>query len=58
MFPENGFGFKLELVDELTEIIPSAFVPFIGNHQRLFASVKTVFEKKKILGFYNIAKIT
>ena len=41
-FPDKCFGFRLELVDELTEIVPSAFGPFIGHHQRMFASIKIV----------------
>ena len=35
----------LELVDEFTEIVPSAYGPFIGHHQGLFANVKIVFKK-------------
>ena len=49
--PDKCFGFKLELVDEFIEINPSAFEPFVGHHQGLFASVKILF-------FYIIVKIT
>ena len=38
MFPERCLGFRLELVDEFTKIVPSAFGHFIGHHQGLFAS--------------------
>ena len=34
------------MVDEFTEIVQSAFGPFIGHHQRFFASVKSVFFQK------------
>ena len=36
-FPEKCFIFRLELVDEFTEIVPSTFEPFIGHHKVLFA---------------------
>ena len=44
-FPDMCFGFRLEFVDEFTEIVPSTFGPFIGHHQGLFASTKIVFFK-------------
>ena len=43
-FPDKRFGFRLQLVDEFTEIVSSAFGPFIGHHQELFASVKIFFK--------------
>ena len=52
-FPEKCFAFMLELVDEFTEIVSSAFGPFIGHHQGLFASVKI---KKKFLGLQKLRK--
>ena len=39
-------GFRLELADNFTEITSSAFEPFIGHHQGLFASVNVVLLKK------------
>ena len=38
-------GFRLELVDEFTKIVPTAFGPFIGPHQGLLACIKIVFER-------------
>ena len=46
-FPDKCFGFRLELVDEFTEFVSSAFRPFIGHHQRMFARVNSVFYEKK-----------
>ena len=43
MFPDKCFGFRLELVDEITEIVPSTFGAFIDHHQGLLACVKIVF---------------
>ena len=43
-FPE--IGFRLELVDEFTKVIPSSFGPFIGHHQGLLACVKSIFFKE------------
>ena len=40
MLPDKCFDFRLGLADEFTEIVPSAFGPFIGHHQELFVSVK------------------
>ena len=42
-FPDKCFGFRLELVDEFTEIVPSSFRPFIGHHQGLFHKCKERF---------------
>ena len=39
-FPDKCLGFRLELVDEFTKIVQSAFGLFIGHHQRLLACVK------------------
>ena len=38
-------SFWLELVDELTKIVPSAFGFFIGHHQGLLACIKCIFFK-------------
>ena len=38
-FPDKCLGFRLELVDEFTKIVLSAFRPFIGHHQGLFACI-------------------
>ena len=45
-FPDKCLGFRLELVDEFTKIVPGAFGTFIGHHQGLLACIKSVFEKK------------
>ena len=42
------------MVDEFIKIVPSAFGPFIGHHQRLLACVKNVFKE---FFFYNITKL-
>ena len=42
-FTDKCLGFRLELVDQFTKIVPSAFGPFIGHHQELLACVKSVF---------------
>ena len=42
MISLGSFQVRLELVDEFTKIVLSAFEPFIGHHQGLFASVKIV----------------
>ena len=54
MFPDKCFGFRLEFVDEFTEIVPCALGPFIGHHQELFAWVKCVFLLilKKVFRFF------
>ena len=39
---DKCLGFRLELVDEFTKIVLSAFRPFIGHHQE-FACVKSIF---------------
>ena len=44
-FPDMCLGFRLELVDEFTKIVPSDFGPFLGHHQGLLACVKIVFDK-------------
>ena len=44
VFPDRYFGFRVELVDEFTEIIPGAFGPLIGHHQGLFLSVNLFFK--------------
>ena len=54
-FSDKCLGFSLELVDEFTKIVQSAFGPFIGHHQGLFAYVKSVFLRsllKSLLGFF------
>ena len=33
IFPDKCFGFRLELVDEFTEIVPRAFGHFISHFQ-------------------------
>ena len=38
----SSFGFRLELVDEFTKIVLSAFGPFIGHHQRLLTCKKLI----------------
>ena len=43
--PDKCLGFRFELVDEFTKIVPSAFGPFIGQHQRSLACVKSVFKE-------------
>ena len=43
MFPNKSFEFRLELVDEFTEIVLGAFGLFIGHHQELFASFVLFF---------------
>ena len=43
MFPGKNIGFRLELEDEFTKIIPSTFELFIGHHQVLFGCVKSIF---------------
>ena len=49
---DKCLGFRLELVDESTKIVPDTFGPFIGHHQGLLACVKSVFKEFwKILGF-------
>ena len=40
IFPNMCFGFRLDLVDQWTEFVPSSLAPFIGHHQGLFANVK------------------
>ena len=40
MFPDKCFGLRMDLLDEFTEIIPSASELFIGNHLGLFANAK------------------
>ena len=53
-FPNKCLGFRLELVDEFTKIVPSAFGPFIGYHQGSLACIKSVFKellKEFFLGF-------
>ena len=42
-FPDESLGFRLELVDEFTKIVSSAFGSFIGHHQGLLACMKCVF---------------
>ena len=42
VFPDKCLGFREELVDEFTKIVPSAFGPFIGHHQGLLSCVKNV----------------
>ena len=42
-FPDKCLGFRLELVDEFTKIVPSTFGYVICHHQGLLASVKSVF---------------
>ena len=44
-FPEKCLGFSLELMDEFTKIIPSAFGPFIGHHQGFLSCAKSVFKE-------------
>ena len=60
-FPDKCLGFRFELVNELTKIVPSTFGPFIGHHLRLLACIKInflrVFWKEFFLGFYNITKL-
>ena len=41
--PDKCFVFRLEFVDEFTEIVPCTLGPFIRHHQELFACVKRVF---------------
>ena len=43
MFLDRCLGFSLELVDEFTKIIRSAFRPYIDHHRGLFACVKSAF---------------
>ena len=45
MFPDKCLGFRLELLDEFTKIVPSAFKPFIGHYQGLLACIKSVFKE-------------
>ena len=42
---DKCLAFRLELMDELTKIVPSAFGPFMGHHQGLLACVKSVFKR-------------
>ena len=42
MFSDKCIGFRLNLVNEFTNIVPSNFEDFIGHHQVLFACFKTV----------------
>ena len=44
MFPDKSLGFRLELLGEVTKIVPSTFRPFIGHYQGLLACVKCVFK--------------
>ena len=43
MSPDKCFGFTLELIDEVTEIVPSVFRPFVGHNQGLFMCMKIFF---------------
>ena len=43
-FPDNCLHFRLELVNEFTKIVPSAFGLFIGHHH-FFSGVKSVLLK-------------
>ena len=57
MFPDKCLGFRLELVDEFTKILPSDSGHFIGHSQRLLACIKNIFKrffKDFFLVFYNI----
>ena len=45
MFTNKCLDFMLELVDEFTEIVPSAFGPFISHLQVLLAYIKNVFKE-------------
>ena len=47
-FPDNSFGFRLELADEYTEIVPSVFGRFIGYHQGIFACFKVSLTLQKL----------
>ena len=47
MFPDKCLSFRLELVDDFPEIVPSAFGPFIGHYQGLFACVRCVVSKNE-----------
>ena len=47
MFPDKCFGFKFELVDEFTEIVPNTFGYFKGHRQELFESFKIALLKKR-----------
>ena len=47
-------GFRLELVDEFTKIVLSAFGPFIGHHQELLACIKSVLKCLYVFIFLNI----
>ena len=49
-------GFRLELVDEFTNMFPSALEPFMDHHQGLFACVKISF--LKFFVFFMILKFT
>ena len=53
------FGFRLELVDGFTKIVPSTFGPFIGHHQGLLACIKCVFKEfmKEIFRFLQPYKL-
>ena len=58
MFTDKCLGFRLELVDEFTKIVQSAFGPFISHHQGLTACVKSVFKEYFLKDFfYNIIKL-
>ena len=48
MLPDKCLGFKLELVDEVTKIAPSAFVPFIGFFITLQNYVNAKLDKTNI----------
>ena len=42
-FPGKCHGFRLELVDEFTKIVPRTFRPIIGHYLGLLACIKSVF---------------
>ena len=51
--------FRVEVVDEFTKIILSAFGPFVGHHQGLLAWEKSGFKSlyQVFLWFYIIKKL-
>ena len=44
-------------MDEFTKLVPIDFAPFIGHHQGLLASVKSILRVLKVI-FYNITNYT
>ena len=55
----NDFGFRLELVDGFTKLVPIVFGHFIGHHRQLFECTKSACFLFLLIFFvfYNFTKI-